>query len=406
MVYIPAPATNGSPEGKVNQNGFVYDDKKKKWVLAPKNVSFQNESKDDADTSSLITPPRRMQRVRSDRTEDSAITGFTEFSYDDVAVNRVIKECPSTPQEEGVEVTATGILTTLDDDVSEFLPNTNVDRFIIDDESTMFGESVLGGFNDSDMVTFPPPPPRKEASPPPPPPRSALPATYERPVSPDTSMVTQHTEEPGFIQKVPILERTISDKPFDEDIPFDERPKRQSSRNQSKPTKATTKSNMPEIIDDGSESDRSANSQEVLNDLNKLSGFMKDRKRSTKGSVFSSSSNASGGNTSRGSMTANYNRNFSRSDERPKRQSSRTQSKPTKVTTKSNMPEIIDDGSESDRSANSQEVLNDLNKLSGFMKDRKRSTKGSVFSSSSNASGGNTSRGSMTANYNRSFSRS
>jgi hypothetical protein len=313
MVYIPAPATNGSPEGKVNQNGFVYDDKKKKWVLAPKNVSFQNESKDDADTSSLITPPRRMQRVRSDRTEDSAITGFTEFSYDDVAVNRVIKECPSTPQEEGVEVTATGILTTLDDDVSEFLPNTNVDRFIIDDESTMFGESVLGGFNDSDMVTFPPPPPRKEASPPPPPPRSALPATYERPVSPDTSMVTQHTEEPGFIRKVPILERTISDKPFDEDIPFDERPKRQSSRNQSKPTKATTKSNMPEIIDDGSESDRSANSQEVLNDLNKLSGFMKDRKRSTKGSVFSSSSNASGGNTSRGSMTANYNRSFSRS---------------------------------------------------------------------------------------------
>lgn len=266
MVYIPAVANNAASNTEKAQNGFIYDEVKKKWVLERRNVSFQRE---DAE-STVLTPPRKITRSRTD---DSCVTGFTEFSYDDVAGNREIRLCPSTPQDEGVEVGMEDIggRTYINDDASEFHPNTNVERFIIDDgdESTMFG-SVLDG---AESITLPPPPP------PPPPPRPQ--PMYERPESPDRSMITEVTLEPGVIKRVPVVHE---DKPFDEDIPFDERPRPQSKF---KP-KINSKMGFSKHIsraatDDGSESGGSIDSARVLNDLNKLSKFMTERKRSSQG---------------------------------------------------------------------------------------------------------------------------
>jgi hypothetical protein len=279
MVYIPAPSNDNIHNVKT-QNGFIYDETQKKWILAQKNVSFQS-TKNHPDSSLLTTPPRPLHRVRTD---DSCITGFTEFSYDDVAATHGnILRVPSTPHDEGVEVMADDY-----DDVSEFAP-----RFMLDDESTMFG-SVSDGFNDSDTVTVPPPPPPLPPSPPPLPktserlPMPQLP--HERPVSPNDSLISMQTEEPGIIQRVPSIHE---DKPFDEDIPFDERPKRQSSI-----TNAKSKGENPlrfaaKKDDDGSESEGSAESSRVLNDLNKLSKFMSERKRSSKGSMTRSDSGSS-----------------------------------------------------------------------------------------------------------------
>ncbi|KAL7480840.1 hypothetical protein ACHAW6_006505 [Cyclotella cf. meneghiniana] len=272
MVYIPAP-NNDDAHNVKTQNGFIYDETQKKWVLAQKNVSFQR-TKHDIDSSLLTTPPRPLRRVN---TNDSCITGFTEFSYDDVAANHGnIQRVPSTPHDEGVEVMADDY-----DDVSEFATNANVERFMLDDESTMFG-SVSDGFNDSDTVTVPPPPP-----PLPPPPPSPLPAPrlLIEPASPDDSRISMRTEEPGIIQRVPNIHE---DEPFDEDIPFDERPKRPSSKTESGGDNPRRSASTKE--DDGSESEGSADSSRVLNDLNKLSKFMNERKRSSKGSMTRSDS--------------------------------------------------------------------------------------------------------------------
>lgn len=301
MVYIPAPNNNNTNEKA--QHGFVYDEIKKKWVLEQKNVSFSTTNNQTDDTSVLMTPPRKLQRSRTD---DSCITGFTEFSYDDVATREVIQPtCPSTPQEEGVEVdilqNGMGRYTDSNpmDDSSEFIPNTNV----MDDESTMFG-SVLGDADTTFMSIVPPPPP--------PPPQMS---TYDRSVSPDTSMITNVTLEPGIIQRVPVVHEEL---PFDEDIPFDERPKA-SSGGRSKPilsprlysnntTKHTTTTNT--MADDGSESDGSAESSHVLNDLNKLSKFMTERKRSLKVSR-SNSAHGSKRQQQKHRVSAEYNRNKS-----------------------------------------------------------------------------------------------
>ncbi|KAL3779780.1 hypothetical protein HJC23_005997 [Cyclotella cryptica] len=282
MVYIPAPSNDDNNNDNHNvktQNGFIYDEEKKKWVLAQKNVSFQSNKFDDGDTSSFLTPPRRMQRVRTD---DSAVTGFTEFSYDDVAIGMhgEIMRVPTTPQEEGVEVMADD---SQHDDVSEFVPNTNVERFIMDDESTMFGSVLEDGLTDSDTVTLPPPPP--------PPPLPPLPkSSLVRPVSPDESMISMRTEEPGIIQRVPSIHE---DQPFDEDIPFDERPKGQSSKTMVERMGWDSTKRSVLTADDRSESEGSADSARVLNDLNKLSKFMMERKRSSKGSMSRSNSGSS-----------------------------------------------------------------------------------------------------------------
>lgn len=255
MVYIPAATNVAQSNDEKAQNGFIYDELKKKWVLEQKSVSFQKEDTE----STLVTPPRKMQRSRTD---DSGVTGLTEFSYDDVAANKEIRPCPSTPQDEGVEVGMEDIGggTYINDDVSEFHPNTNVERFMMNDdgdESTMFG-SVLDG---AESITLPPPPPPR-----------TRPNVYDSLVSPDTSMITNFMSEPGALKRVPVVHE---DLPFDEDIPFDELPKPQRN----------TRSNLkpPGVADDESVSDASVDSAAVLSDLNKLSKFVTDKKRSSKG---------------------------------------------------------------------------------------------------------------------------
>jgi hypothetical protein len=264
---------------------------KKKWVLERKNVSFQNEEKG----STLITPPRQLQRSRTD---DSCVTGFTEFSYDDVAANREMRPCPSTPQDEGVEVGMEDIggRTYISDDASEFLPNENVGRFIMDDgdESTMFG-SVLD-VTDAETVTLPPPPP---------PPRQTM--LHQRPVSPDTSMITNVTLEPGVIKRVPVVHE---DLPFDEDIPFDERPK-QRTGTKLKPKVDFSKHILPAAPDDGSVSDASGDSSHVLSDLKKLSKFMMERQRSAKEARSNSITNSSRSKRDVQLSSADYNRHKS-----------------------------------------------------------------------------------------------
>ena len=303
MVYIPASTNEVKPES--NQNGFVYDEQKKKWVLEKKNVSFQQKqieiSKqrsllDDDDSS--VTPPRKLTRSRTD---DSCVTGLTEFSYDDVAINGMIKQRPVAPLEEGVEVGMDGIgaKTYVSDDVSEFVPSPNV-VLGMDDESTLFG--VLGG-DDADTVSLPPPPPPPQS------PQATLQA--KRPVSPDGSMITNITEEPGFIKRVPIVHE---DKPFDEDIPFDERSRGpQVSKLKPKPRIERSKNPNPySTISEDAVSVSSSDSAHVLNDLNQLSKFMVERKNSSKMSRTSSNPLKSKSKKSVSQLSStDYNRNKS-----------------------------------------------------------------------------------------------
>lgn len=97
------------------------------------------------------------------------------------------------------------------------------------------------------------------------------------------------SSEPGVIR--PIQEEA----PFDEDIPFDEMPRRmnkqqmqaQQSLQRVTLDDSNVKSNhlkIPQIMDDDSYSSGSVNSAEVLEDLNSLNRFMSERKRSSKSS--------------------------------------------------------------------------------------------------------------------------
>ena len=304
MVYIPASTNEIKPES--NQNGFIYDEQKKKWVLEKKNVSFQQKQIDISkqrslldDDDSSVTPPRKLARSRTD---DSCITGLSEFSYDDVAVNGMIKQRPVALLEEGVEVGMDGIgaRTYVSDDFSEFVPSPNV-VLGMDDESTSFG--VLGG-DDADTVSLPPPPPPTQS------PQATLQA--KRPVSPDASMITNITEEPGFIKRVPIVHE---DKPFDEDIPFDERSRGpQVFKLKPKPRIDMSKNSNPyaRTISEDSVSVSSGDSAHVLNDLNQLSKFMVERKNSSKMSRTSSNPLKSRSKKSASQVSyTDYNRNKS-----------------------------------------------------------------------------------------------
>lgn len=243
MVYIPAEDSDASKM----QNGFVYDDAKKKWVVAEKNVSFQSAVHSGEASSSIMTPPRRIQRTR---TEDSGVTGVSEFTYDDVALDfakrmrsdesSTYPSSPRTPgaEEEGVEVMAESAM-----------------DFMMDDDSTAFGSIMTGmtGYTNQDSL-IPPPPPADPF------------VTSQRAPSHLSS------DEPG---RIPHITRIGEDTPFDEDIPFDERPKK---------VDASTNLRIPRVmdLDDMSNSDGSQSSQEVLDDLNHLSQFMIQRKRSSK----------------------------------------------------------------------------------------------------------------------------
>ena len=178
MVYIPA-----NDQDMKNQNGFVYDEEKKKWVVEEKNVSFDpttsNATTSDGTYSTAMTPPRRIQRSRTDDTgTQSHMTGITEFSYDDVALDfarraqtgdeRGNAASPNSPglEEEGVEVMAPSSFRGNDDegDGEEFVSNTDVDGFMRDDDSTAFGSVLTGstGFSSTMGAPHPVTPERAE----------------------------------------------------------------------------------------------------------------------------------------------------------------------------------------------------------------------------------------------------
>ena len=326
MMYTPKLQEKESNE----QNGFVFDEVKKKWVVkeqvvGEKGVSFKPETNADkgGDAVDAMAAPMMMSILRS-RSADSGsvgtgITGLSEFTYDDVALDAKGRTrsgtsisvlgnesvlggggdsvfggighspgSPRTPDEEGVEVTAD-----IMDEHSQFISNTDVDKFMDDDQTN------FSGYTDySNTVQY----------------NTARPVTPERVssrnsghsgISDEATMATFATGDPGRIvpkkrSNKPNKMKIGEDTPFDEEIPFDERSRirsglsfgRKSKSKKSKKKKvALSNTNMlDELSDDNSVgSDGSANSAQVLQDLDKLSKFMEDRKQSSKNGRGSSS---------------------------------------------------------------------------------------------------------------------
>jgi len=240
---------------------------------------------------------------------------------------RDVPPSPSTPKDQGVEITDEMLVMqpSRSDDNSEFAPNTNVDRFMMvnhgDDDSTAF--SGITDFTNNN--SYPPPPP------PPPLPR---PVTPERTPSLNSDAETFATGDPGRIvpkratNRRPNKMKIVEDKPFDEeDIPFDERsPAAPANRK-----RAGSGLVIPNILDDyatgennndNSDSEGSvetANSEQVLDDLNKLSKFMMERKRSGK----SDRSVGSSGRRRRKGGSGSNNNNNSRSSRKLRSDGSR-----------------------------------------------------------------------------------
>ncbi len=117
-------------------------------------------------------------------------------------------------------------------------------------------------------------------------PRNSYPVLTKTTLSRNPSI---QSSEPGIIR--PIREEA----PFDEDIPFDEMPRKISKQQMQPPQSSQSftcndsslKANhvmIPRIMDDDSYSSGSVNSAEVLQDLNTLNKFMSERKRSSKSS--------------------------------------------------------------------------------------------------------------------------
>mmetsp|Transcript_9914 Transcript_9914/g.21085 ORF Transcript_9914/g.21085 Transcript_9914/m.21085 type:complete len:804 (-) Transcript_9914:654-3065(-) len=326
MVYIPAAQNNGDGRTVDNkdgreQNGFVFDDEKKKWVVLDKNISFDptTSNSSSGNSSALLVRPNKVQRSRTDDTEgaQSYLTGVSEFSYDDVALDFArrtrsdasasdtfemsamslnqdnggedVDDCgvdgagdangPYSPgvEEEGVEVTApesfavSNTYREAETISEEFVPNSN-----FEDDSTAFA-SVLTGFSSKGPV---PVTPERDI------PRNKYPVQTQTTISRNPSI---QSSDPGVIR--PIQEEA----PFDEDIPFDEMPRR-INKQQMQPQQSSqritrddsyVKANhvkIPKIMDDDSYSSGSVNSAEVLQDLNALNRFMSERKRSSKSS--------------------------------------------------------------------------------------------------------------------------
>jgi len=230
---------------------------------------------------------------------------------------------PKTPQDEGVEVTAetsANIMvepsTTGSFDSSEFAPNTNVDRFMMgggDDDSTLFTDFMGSAFQNSAMNgTYnrdgsdnslpqgaPPELPRTNT---PELPRIVSPERVSSEVTDELTVATSGTGDPGRIvpkraASKPNKMKIVEDMPFDEDIPFDERPAQSSTKGKSTQKKIETRLILPNMVDDLDDhsewsegSEETSNSEQVLEDLDKLSRFMMERKRSSKSQTSTASS--------------------------------------------------------------------------------------------------------------------
>ena len=267
MVYTP---TLGKSENN-EMNGFVFDKRKKKWVvkeqvIGEKSVSFQPNTNAARSSGGGLSQPISASRIRSGDsagTGMTGLTGMTDFTYDDVAldwakrprsnisdVSNIVEEegddvsramessySPSLPQEQGVEVTA--------DDMSAFT-----------------------GFTANES------------------PHWVTPERVSSSISDEATTSTFATGEPGrIVRKTPLSRPNkmmiAEETPFDEDeTPFDELAR---SRYGSK--KSNHMPNMLDDLDSQSESGmslESANSEQVLDDLDKLSKFMMERNRSSK----------------------------------------------------------------------------------------------------------------------------
>mmetsp|Transcript_30427 Transcript_30427/g.64419 ORF Transcript_30427/g.64419 Transcript_30427/m.64419 type:complete len:477 (+) Transcript_30427:261-1691(+) len=401
MVYTPNLQTstddnndtnaNNNDDVEEENNGFVFNERKKKWVVkdqvvGEKNVSFQQTSINRIG----ISQPVAFLRTQSNDSMGTGMTGMSEFTYDDIALDNAKRSrsggtnasisvmgsvhsggssammgggggigssgnnsnntrnggmmnvpppSPGTPQEQGVEVTAESMQPNPSNNtIDEFVSNTNVERFMMghDDESTAF--SGFTDFSNNNFTQLP-----SSAVPPPPPPLPN-PITPERVHSQNSDAATMATfgtwgtGDPGRI--VPKRKpsggnntmnkmKIAEDAPFDEDIPFDER-------------------TLPSRTRSGLSLSSSASTK-----------FKKKKKKKSN-------------NTSDTSSTGG----------------------------KFIMPNMLDDiismdddqSETSEGSANSAQVLQDLDKLSRFMMDRKQSSKGGNGGGEARRSGAPSSR--------------
>jgi len=296
MVYTPTVGKSESNE----MNGFVFDKRKKKWVvkdqvIGEKSVSFQPNT-NAAGSGGLAHPISRIRSVDSAGTGMTGLTGMTDFTYDDVALDwgkrprsnlsdfsNVVEEddnashamessySPSVPQEQGVEVSA--------DDVSAFT-----------------------GFTDFSPTESP---------------NWVTPERVSSILSDEATTSTFATGEPGrIVRKTPLNKPNkmmiAEETPFDEDeTPFDELTRSRYGSNKSK--EGIAMHNMLDDLDSQSESGMStgsANSEQVLQDLDTLSKFMMERKHSSKGQK--------GGSSSRGSRVGSFGSTSSRNRKFPR----------------------------------------------------------------------------------------
>ncbi len=299
MVYTPTLL--GKSENN-EMNGFVFDKRKKKWVvkeqvIGEKSVSFQPNTNAARSSGGGLSQPISSSRIRSGDsagTGMTGLTGMTDFSYDDVAldwakrprsnisdVSNIAEEeednssratkssySPSLSQEQGVEVSA--------DDMSAFT-----------------------GFTDFTANESP---------------HWVTPERVSSIISDEATTSTFATGEPGrIVRKTPLSRpknKLIAEEtPFDEDeTPFDELTRsRYGSKN------SNSIPNMLDNLDSQSESGMSmgsANSEQVLDDLDKLSKFMMERKRSSKSQKGGASSKGGSRVSSFGSSSRN--RKFSK----------------------------------------------------------------------------------------------
>ncbi|KAL9184126.1 hypothetical protein ACHAXT_002212 [Thalassiosira profunda] len=322
MVYTPKLETSGSGE----QNGFVFDEGKKKWVVkdqvvGERNVSFANTiKKAEQRAGPLVT----IMRTRSGDSAGTGMTGLTEFSYGEVALDKrsqsqgtvgtlgtanasigigaPLTPTTPTPQDEGVEVPLSGeepaAIKPSSSYESEFAPNANLDRYVSDDGS------AISGFTDFTAAA--------KLAPRPVTPELRQAVTPERVPSQNSdaaTFATFATGDPGRIMpkkpaSKPNRMKITEDLPFDEGIPFDERTR--SGR--------TKKGGLvvPNVLDDYVDGNDSvsegstgtASSEQIVDDLNQLSKFMIQRKRSSKSQRRRKGSGSGKGRSSFGSSRA------------------------------------------------------------------------------------------------------
>ena len=242
MVYTPATAANNS-----EQNGFVFDDRKKRWVVkdkvvGEKGVSFKATTQVREEVLA-DEPAIRIVRSRSADSEGTGISGMTgisEFTYDNVALEtrrtrsgNTLTSITDSLRIGGGDVSGT---TSKDEGVEvdeEFRPDLSL---MNDDDTAFTGWTQVLAPADSTFAD-------------------------DETVVTTTTRGTLGTIEPGRIVpktsvKRPNQFQIKEDSTFVEWTPFDE-----SSKGPAR------------------DDDHSAHSEEVLQDLDRLSKFMKERRK-------------------------------------------------------------------------------------------------------------------------------